>query len=103
MEVGAKIDGRLAICSTNEELDQIKIDIESYAKISKLSMVDAKDGANEYINKLKRDINKELSAFSRIYDVKLQEEPFERTPTQKIKRFIYSKAGIGKNKDEKKK
>ena len=29
MEVGAKIDGRLAICSTNEELDQIKIDIES--------------------------------------------------------------------------
>ena len=81
----------------------IKIDIESYAKISKLSMADAKDGANEYINKLKRDINKELSAFSRIYDVKLQEEPFERTPTQKIKRFIYSKAGIGKNKDEKKK
>ena len=29
MEVGAKIDGRLAICSTDEELDQIKIDIES--------------------------------------------------------------------------
>jgi len=29
MEVGAKIDGRLVICSTNEELDQIKIDIES--------------------------------------------------------------------------
>ena len=29
MEVGAKIDGRLTICSTDEELDQIKIDIES--------------------------------------------------------------------------
>jgi long-chain acyl-CoA synthetase len=81
----------------------IKIDIESYAKISKLSMADAKDGANEYINKLKRDVNKELNAFSRIHDVTLQEEPFQRTPTQKIKRFIYSKAGIGKNKDEKKK
>tara|TARA_B110000091_G_C13514247_1_gene349713 strand:- start:44 stop:424 length:381 start_codon:yes stop_codon:yes gene_type:complete len=29
MEVGAKIDGRLTICSTDKELDQIKIDIES--------------------------------------------------------------------------
>jgi long-chain acyl-CoA synthetase len=81
----------------------IKIDIDSYAKISKLSMEDAKEGANEYINKLKRDVNKELNSFSRIHDVTLQEEPFQRTPTQKIKRFIYSKAGIGKNKDEKNK
>jgi long-chain acyl-CoA synthetase len=79
----------------------IKIDIESYAKISKLSMDDAKDGANEYIKKLKRDINKELNAFSRIHEVTLQEEPFQRTPTQKIKRFIYSKSGKSKNKDEK--
>ena len=29
MEVGAKIDGRLTICSTDKELDKIKIDIES--------------------------------------------------------------------------
>jgi long-chain acyl-CoA synthetase len=81
----------------------IKIDIESYAKISKLSMEDAKDGANQYIKKLIRDVNKELNSFSRIHNVALQEEPFQRTPTQKIKRFIYSKAGIGKNKDEKNK
>tara|TARA_E500000331_G_C17148842_1_gene666255 strand:+ start:116 stop:523 length:408 start_codon:yes stop_codon:yes gene_type:complete len=29
MEVGAKIDGRLVVCSTDEELDLHKIDIES--------------------------------------------------------------------------
>ena len=29
IEVGAKIDGRLTVCTTDEELDQIKIDIES--------------------------------------------------------------------------
>ena len=29
MEVGAKIDGRLTVCTTDKELDQIKIDIES--------------------------------------------------------------------------
>jgi hypothetical protein len=29
MEVGAKIDGRLVICSKDEEIDLHKIDIES--------------------------------------------------------------------------
>ena len=31
MEVGAKIDGRLVVCDTKEELDLHKIDIESKA------------------------------------------------------------------------
>jgi len=74
----------------------IKIDIDSYAKISKLSVEEAQASAIEYINKLKRDVNKELNSFSRIQDVSLQEEPFKRTPTQKIKRFIYSKTGKDK-------
>lgn len=67
----------------------IKIDYESFAKITKLSFEDSKDAALEYINKLKRDINKELNSFSKIHEVTLQDEPFQRTPTQKIKRFLY--------------
>jgi long-chain acyl-CoA synthetase len=67
----------------------IKIDYDSFAKITKLSFEDSKDAAIEYINKLKRDINKELNSFSKIHEVTLQEEPFQRTPTQKIKRFLY--------------
>ncbi len=78
----------------------IKIDIESYSKMTKLSVEDAQKSATEYINKLKKDINKELNSFSRIHDVSLQKEPFQRTPTQKIKRFIYSKTGLDKNKDK---
>lgn len=78
----------------------IKIDIESYSKMTKLSVEDAQKSATEYINRLKKDINKELNAFSRIHDVSLQKEPFQRTPTQKIKRFIYSKTGLDKNKDK---
>lgn len=74
----------------------IKIDIDSYAKMMKLSVSDAQTSAIDYINKLKRDINKELNSFSRIHDVSLQDEPFQRTPTQKIKRFLY-----GDNKDKK--
>lgn len=79
----------------------IKIDIESYSKMTKLSVEDAQKSAIDYINKLKKDINKELNSFSRIHDVSLQSEPFQRTPTQKIKRFIYSKTGLDKNKEKK--
>ncbi len=67
----------------------IKIDYEAFAKITKLSFEDSKAAAFEYINKLKRDINKELNSFSKIHEVTLQDEPFQRTPTQKIKRFLY--------------
>jgi long-chain acyl-CoA synthetase len=52
---------------------------------------DAKAEAPKYVAKLREEVNKELSAFSRISAVELQEEPFQRTPTQKIKRFLYSR------------
>ena len=45
----------------------------------------------EYINYLKVNVNKELSSQNRIDSVELQEENFERTATQKIKRFLYPK------------
>lgn len=84
----------------------IKIDYEALAKITKLSFEDNKKAAFDYINKLKRDINKELNSFSKIHEVSLQEEPFQRTPTQKIKRFLYldrkKKNNDEKNSEEKK-
>jgi long-chain acyl-CoA synthetase len=43
-----------------------------------------------YLNELKTRLNKELSANSRIGTVIEQKEPFERTPTKKIKRYLYS-------------
>ncbi len=81
----------------------IKIDYEAYSKITKLSIDESKESAIEYINKLKRDINKELNSFSKIHDVSLQEEPFQRTPTQKIKRFLYlDRFKKDKNQEQKK-
>lgn len=46
----------------------------------------------EFLEQLKQTINPKLSTFSRINNIKLQEEPFERTPTEKIKRYLYTKA-----------
>ena len=49
----------------------------------------ASDQIQVYINSIKRRVNEKLSSFSRIGKVEIQEEPFERTPTDKIKRFLY--------------
>jgi len=80
----------------------IKIDYEAYAKLTKLSLEESKSAAFEYVNKLKRDINKELNSFSKIHEVSLQDEPFQRTPTQKIKRFLYLDRKKKNKKDEEK-
>jgi len=69
----------------------VKIDIDSFAQKMALNVNDAKEEAMKYVSKIREDVNKELSAFSRISAAELQEEPFQRTPTQKIKRFLYSR------------
>jgi long-chain acyl-CoA synthetase len=43
------------------------------------------------LERVKKEANERLAAFSRISRVKVQAEPFEKTPTQKIKRFLYPK------------
>jgi len=43
----------------------------------------------EVLESIKKDVNKRLAAFSRIVRIEHQPEAFEKTPTQKIKRFLY--------------
>jgi long-chain acyl-CoA synthetase len=45
---------------------------------------------NAYLDELKNRINRELPQNSRISRFMEQKEPFERTPTKKIKRYLYS-------------
>jgi long-chain acyl-CoA synthetase len=73
----------------------IKIDLDSFAEKMALNVNDAKVEAIKYVTKIRDDVNKELAVFSRIRTAELQEEPFDRTPTQKIKRFLYSRLKDG--------
>ncbi|MDR2759488.1 MAG: AMP-binding protein, partial [Spirochaetaceae bacterium] len=41
------------------------------------------------LGELKNTVNQKLASFSRISRIEIQNEPFEKTPTQKIKRFLY--------------
>ncbi|MFQ3547064.1 MAG: AMP-binding protein [Termitinemataceae bacterium] len=49
------------------------------------------DSLGHLLNELKTATNKRLAAFSRIHRIEIQDEPFEKTATQKIKRFLYPK------------
>ena len=44
---------------------------------------------DEILGEIQRKVNDEVNKFSRIQLVVLQPVPFEKTPTQKIKRFLY--------------
>lgn len=46
---------------------------------------------NEKLNEIKQKVNTEVNRFSRLSEIFEQQSPFEKTPTQKIKRFLYHK------------
>ena len=45
---------------------------------------------NELIQELQLHVNSHVNKFSQVQRILIQAEPFERTPTQKIKRFLYA-------------
>ncbi len=44
-----------------------------------------------HLSEIKKRVNQQLNSFSRISDVVEQKDPFEKTPTKKIKRYLYIK------------
>jgi long-chain acyl-CoA synthetase len=57
------------------------------------AMQDRIDGAGEMMENIRKEINSRLSSFSRIGKIHIQKDPFEKTPSQKIKRFLYPNKG----------
>lgn len=56
----------------------------------------AVEAVNEYLDAIKARVNEKLSSFSKIRSVEIQNEPFERTPSEKIKRFLYQRKRTNK-------
>lgn len=66
-----------------EELEKKYKDMKSEA----VSFVNEK--AEEILKEIQNKVNEEVNNFSKIQRIVLQPIPFEKTPTQKIKRFLY--------------
>jgi long-chain acyl-CoA synthetase len=56
----------------------------------KLSEHGIREEINKRLEEIKKGVNENVSSFSRLSKVIEQPEPFEKTPTQKIKRYLYS-------------
>lgn len=67
--------------------------IEEHMARMKGRMEDIEQAYRDTLESIRREVNARLASFSRISKVVLQREPFEKTPTQKIKRFFYPMKG----------
>jgi long-chain acyl-CoA synthetase len=63
--------------------------IEQHVHQFKQDAAALKERVNVILNDIHKHVNNHVNKFSRLQSVKEQPEPFERTPTQKIKRFLY--------------
>ncbi|MFH0990353.1 MAG: AMP-binding protein [bacterium] len=69
-------------------LDYERLDIE-YAKLN-LAGAQSQEKITQLLDDIKKQVNEQVSTFSRLARIIEQTEPFEKTPTQKIKRYLYS-------------
>lgn len=55
----------------------------------KFTETQLKKKISEILNNIRIDVNTRVSSFSKIHNIIEQQEPFKKTPTQKIKRYLY--------------
>jgi long-chain acyl-CoA synthetase len=72
-------------------LDYEKLDAECSAL--GLTGMEVSARIKHILDTVLKQTNEQVSAFSRLARVYEQREPFEKTPTQKIKRYLYAKTG----------
>ncbi len=68
------------------ELEKYYAEMKETAKNMQTHM---SEFVNEKLNEIKQKVNTEVNKFSRLNHIIEQQSPFEKTPTQKIKRFLY--------------
>jgi long-chain acyl-CoA synthetase len=49
----------------------------------------AEQSVSALLERIKEEVNSKVAGFSQVHRIELQEEPFEKTPSLKIKRFLY--------------
>jgi len=83
-EIGGKIAAKVHL-----NYEEIEKRYEHMKQSAKDFQVQAHDYIEKHLAEIKEKVNAQLSRFSRISTIIHHKEPFEKTPTQKIKRFRY--------------
>jgi len=76
-------------------LVQLKPDVlAQMVSVVQDGMTNAQHTAGELLERIKDEVNLQLAHWCRVGRFHLQTEPFEKTPSQKIKRFLYPKRAV---------
>jgi long-chain acyl-CoA synthetase len=81
-------DGRL--------IARVRLDYEGLAARLRVTRDELSRHVAQVLRDVRERVNARLSAFSRLVEVIEQEQPFERTPTRKIKRFLYAPESLAR-------
>ena len=76
----------------NKLVALVHLDYERLKEALKASETDLKARANELLAELHRQVNNRVPLSARIHKLIEQAEPFQKTPTQKIKRYLYTRS-----------
>ncbi|HAS89147.1 MAG TPA: long-chain fatty acid--CoA ligase [Desulfovibrio sp.] len=79
-----RADGKLV---ARVHLDYVKFDEE--LGTGKMIESKAREAVQKHLDSIKKTVNGKVSSFAKITKVIEQAEPFEKTPTKKIKRYLY--------------
>jgi len=81
--------------------DAVREHIDHLGENVKDAAGSARDAVGEFLSDIRDRANQRLSSFSRIKSVDEQREPFEKTPTNKVKRYLYEKKEENEHEQEK--
>lgn len=103
MQVGGRLVGKVYVnyealldhvASLHSDIKDWHAQVSAQAKDQgeqiQLAVEAFRDDINQYLKDCRDKVNAELSSYARIADMVLQLEPFEKTPTMKIKRYLYA-------------
>jgi len=88
------VDDSLVFSHNGRIIARIRLNYESlevYVKSMKEGAVELAEYVAKHLAEIRSSVNARLSNFSRLSSVIEQTLPFEKTPTHKIKRFLYTK------------
>lgn len=74
-----------------EKYANLKVSATSFQQQVQDKAAEIQERVKEIMNEIRQNVNSRVASFSRINSVQEQVEPFEKTPTQKIKRYLYQK------------
>ncbi len=81
--------------------DEINKSLKQFKDMASEKATEAEEEVNKILNNIKKSVNEEVNRFSRLSNIFEQKEPFIKTPTKKIKRFLYFDKAPDENPKEK--